>query len=75
MAAIGLFQEARNLFQVMSTLNWQSQITLQSESESPLSNGMWAVKVVQREDRITSSVYGFPLNRDLMAHVWKENGF
>lgn len=73
MAALGLFRDASELFQTTNTFKWQSRVSLESALGTPMSDSMWASKVMEREERITSTVDHFALKRDLIARVWKEH--
>lgn len=75
MAALGLFRDVQNLFQVTNPFKWQSRAASESASGTPMSDSLWAGRVLQREDNITSTVDQLSLKRDLIAHLWKEHSF
>lgn len=72
MSELGLYQDAQGLFSSSPSLCWQSRTALEAASGTPMSDSVWAAKVFQREDRITSTVDHFALKRDLIEQVWKE---
>ena len=73
MASLGLFKDSQCIFPVIHAFEWQSRTAMEARSGAPLADSIWAAKVVQREDHISSSVDHFALRRDLIAHIWAKH--
>lgn len=70
-----LFRDVQNLFQVKKSFKWQYGAALETASGTIMSDSPWAGRVLQREDRLTSTVDLFALKMDLRDHVKERSQF